>query len=168
MTGPRIALWTTLVLVAQLVDVALLDRLALGGTTVDLLLLVVVAAALLGGTAHGALVGVCAGLLADLTPPAAGLLGVNALAYGLAGAVAGRWHRPGGRFADRPWPLSLLAAAVGAVLMTAVHLLFGLARADAHRAALACAVGAGLAVAVGAVVLPLLGALDRRVAQDVP
>jgi rod shape-determining protein MreD len=166
MTGPQLALTTTLVLVAQLVDVAVLDRLPVAGATVDLLLLVVVVAGLGGGGVHGGVVGACAGLLADLTPPAAGLLGVNALAYGLAGVVAGRWYRPGGRTADRPLALSLLAVAVAAMLMTAVHVVVGLGRLSTHDAAVTCAGAAGLAVAVGTVVLPVLTALDRRVAEQ--
>jgi rod shape-determining protein MreD len=168
MTGARLALTTVLVLLAQLLDVGVLDRLLVAGTAADLLVLVVVASALAGGTVTGASVGVCAGLLADLTPPAAGLLGVNALAYGLAGAVAGRWYRPGGRAAERSIALALAAAAVAAVLMTAVHLLFGLSRQGLEHAAVACAVAAAAAVVLGIVVLPALSALDRRVVQEVP
>jgi hypothetical protein len=116
----------------------------------------------------GATVGVCAGLLADLTPPAAGLLGVNALAYGLAGAVAGRWHRPGGRTTERPVLLALVAAGVSAVLMTAVHLVFGLGRDGLEQAGVTCVVAAAAAIVLGAVVLPPLTALDRRVAEELP
>jgi rod shape-determining protein MreD len=166
-TGPRLALTAVLVLLAQLLDVALLDRVPLAGTTPDLLVLVVVASGLARGIVPGATVGLCAGLLADLTPPAAGLLGVNALAYGLAGAVAGRWHRPGGRAADRPVLLALVAAGVAAVLMTAVHLLFGLGRHGIEQAALSCALAAAAAVVLGIVVLPGLTALDRRIVEDV-
>jgi rod shape-determining protein MreD len=168
MTGARLALTGVLVLLAQLLDVGVLDRLLVAGTAADLLVLVVVASALAGGSVFGATVGVCAGLLADLTPPAAGLLGVNALAYGVAGAVAGRWHRPGGRAADRPVVLALAAAAVAAVLMTTVHLLFGLGRHSLEQAAVTCVVAAVAAVVLGAVVLPVLAAVDRRVVQDVP
>jgi rod shape-determining protein MreD len=165
MTGTRLALTAALVLLAQLLDVGVLDRLPVGGTSADLLVIVVVASALAGGSVAGATVGVCAGLLADLTPPAAGLLGVNALAYAIAGAVAGRWHRPGGS-ADSSVVLALVAAPVAAVLMTAVHLLFGLGRHSLEHAALTCAVAAVAAVVLGSVVLPALAALDRRVVQD--
>jgi rod shape-determining protein MreD len=165
MTGARLTLTATFVLLAQLLDVGVLDRLALSGTSADLLVLVVVASALAGGGVAGATVGVCAGLLADLTPPAAGLLGVNALAYGVAGAVAGRWHRPGGT-ADPSIVLALVAAAAAAVLMTVVHLLFGFGRHSLEQAALTCIVAALAAVVLGAVVLPVLAAVDRRVVQD--
>jgi rod shape-determining protein MreD len=170
MTGPRVALTAGFMLLAQLLDVGVLDRLPVAGTAADLLVLVVVAAALAGGSVTGATVGICAGLLADLTPPAAGLLGVNALAYGLAGGVAGRWHRPGGRATDRSMALALalVAAAAAAVLMTAVHLAFGLGRHSVEQAAVTSAVAAAAAVGLGVVVLPALSALDRRVAQELP
>ena len=60
-----------LLVIAQLVDVALLSRWSWPGATPDLTLLVVVALALLGGPASGAVAGLSAGLLADLTPPGA-------------------------------------------------------------------------------------------------
>lgn len=166
MTRARLALVTALVLVAQLLDAAVLDRFTVAGTSPDLLVLVVVAAGLSAGSVHGALVGVGAGLLADLTPPAAGLLGVNALAYAVAGAVAGRWYRPGGRTADQPVLLALMAAGVAAVLMTAVRLLFALAGQDAQQVAVTCAAAAATAVALGVVVLPGIRALDRRAGEE--
>lgn len=76
----------------------------------DLVLLVVVAAGLLGGPARGALLGLGAGWVVDLMPPAAATLGLAALTYAVAGAVAGLWHRDGASSALRP-PLATLAAA---------------------------------------------------------
>lgn len=168
MTRGRLAMLTGLVLVAQLVDVAVLDRYQVAGTSPDLVALVVVAAGLTGGGVQGALVGLSAGLLADLTPPGAGLLGVSALAYGVAGAVAGRWYRPGGRAADRPLLLWLVAAGVAAAAMTAVRLLFALGGRDAQQLALLVAAAVATTVVLGAVVLPAIGALDRRVAEELP
>jgi rod shape-determining protein MreD len=167
MTGPRLALWVTAAVVAQVLDVGVLDRQPVAGPAVELLLLVVVAAALAGGSVAGATAGLLAGLLADVTPPAAGLLGVGALAYGLAGALAGRWHRPG-QVADQPVLLALAAAAVAAVAVSAVHLLFGLGEQRLSQAWPFVGSAAGAAVVVGAVVLPALAALDRRVAAEVP
>jgi rod shape-determining protein MreD len=165
-TGTRLALWVTAAVVAQVLDVGVLDRQPVAGPAVDLLLLVVVAAALAGGSVAGATAGLLAGLLADLTPPAAGLLGVGALAYGLAGALAGRWHRPG-QAGDQPVLLALAAAAVAAVAVRAVHLLFGLGEQRLSQAGFTVLAAAGAAVVVGAVVLPALAALDRRVIEDV-
>lgn len=166
MTRARLLVLAALVVVAQLLDAAVLDRFTVAGASPDLLVLVVVAVGLSAGSVHGALVGACAGLLADLTPPAAGLLGVNALAYAVAGAVSGRWHRPGGRTADQPVLLALVAAAVASVLMTVVRLLFALGGQDGQRVGLTCAAAAATAVALGAVVLPGLRALDRRVGEE--
>lgn len=167
MTGPRLALWLTAAVVAQVLDVGVLDRQPVAGPAVDLLLLVVVAAALAAGSVAGATAGLLAGLLADLTPPAAGLLGAGALAYGLAGALAGRWHRPG-EAVDQPVLLSLAAAAVAAVAVSAVRLLFGLGEQRLSQAGFTVLAAVGAAVVVGVVVLPVLAALDRRVSADVP
>ena len=167
MTGPRLALWATAAVVAQVLDVGVLDRQPVAGPAVDLLLLVVVAAALAAGSVAGATAGLLAGLLADLTPPAAGLLGAGALAYGLAGALAGRWHRPG-EAVDQPVLLSLAAAAVAAVAVSAVRLLFGLGEQRLSQAGFTVLAAVGAAVVVGVVVLPALAALDRRVTADVP
>jgi hypothetical protein len=76
----------------------------------DLVLLIVVPAALLGGSAKGALVGLGAGWVVDLMPPAAATLGVGALTYAVVGAVCGLWHRDGARSVLLP-PLATLAAA---------------------------------------------------------
>jgi rod shape-determining protein MreD len=167
MTWPRLTLWVAAAVVAQVLDVGVLDRQRVAGPALDLLLLVVVAAALAGGSVAGATVGLLAGLLADLTPPAAGLLGAGALAYGLAGALAGRWHRPG-QAADQPVLLALAAAAVAAVAVSAVHLLFGLGQQRLSEAGFSALASAGVAVMVGVVVLPALAALDRRVTADLP
>lgn len=166
MTRARLALLAALVVVAELVDAAVLDRFTVAGTSPDLLVLVVVAAGLSAGGVHGALVGACAGLLADLTPPGAGLLGVNALAYAVAGAVSGRWYRSGGRTSDQPMLLALVAAGVAAVLMTAVRLLFALTGQDAQQVAVTCLAAAVTALALGVVVLPGIRALDRRAGEE--
>jgi rod shape-determining protein MreD len=168
MTWPRLVLWVTAALAAQVLDVGVLDRQPVAGRAVDLLLLVVVAAALAGGSVTGATAGLLAGLLADLTPPAAGLLGAGALAYGLAGALAGRWHRPGGGADRQPLLLALAAAAVAAVGMSAVRLLLGVAASPLSQAGVTVLAAVGGAVVVGTVVLPALAALDRRVVAEAP
>jgi len=97
-----------LVVLAAALSAVVLPR--LGSVGPDLVLLVVVAAALLGGPAKGALLGLGAGWAIDLMPPGAGALGVAALTYAAAGAVAGLWHRDSGRSASLP-ALATLAAA---------------------------------------------------------
>ncbi|MGL5828771.1 MAG: rod shape-determining protein MreD, partial [Angustibacter sp.] len=92
MTRARVYLVIVLVLCAQLVDSVGLSRWS--GPAPDITLLVVISMAVLRGPRVGLTVGLAAGVLADLVPPSAGLLGWTALAYGAAGALAGRWYRP--------------------------------------------------------------------------
>ncbi len=128
--------------------------------TPDLTVLVVVALALLGGSRSGAAAGLAAGLLADLTPPGAGSAGAEPVAYGLAGLVAGRYHRPG----ERSVVLVLLAAAAAGATTSVVQALAALAGGDSlARAAEAVAGGVGYAVAGALVVVPLVIVLDRWV-----
>ncbi|GMA85728.1 hypothetical protein GCM10025868_09780 [Angustibacter aerolatus] len=165
MTPARVVLAAGLIVLAQVLDVAVLARWSLPGASPDLTLLVVVALALLGGSRVGACAGLCAGLLADLVPPATGLLGLTAVGYGLAGAVAGRWHRPGARSAVLP----LVAAAAASLVSTCWRLLTALV---AHGAAPGWAgsllAGAAYAVVGAALVVPLVVVLDRVVEPDVP
>jgi rod shape-determining protein MreD len=150
-----------LLVIAQLLDVAVLSRWSWPGATPDLTLLVVVALALLGGPGSGAVAGLSAGLLADLTPPGASALGLTAIAYGLAGAVAGRWHRHGERSVLLPMTAAAAAAAAASSVQQVVLLLTG--RQSLGSALLAVLAGV-LYSAVGAlVVVPLVVLLDRLV-----
>jgi len=110
-----------LVVLAAAFSAVVLPRIGLPGP--DLVLLVVVAGGILGGPARGALLGLGAGWVVDLMPPAAATLGLAALTYAVAGAVAGLWHRDGARSALLP-PLATFAAAgvvVGAGIAGAVE-----------------------------------------------
>ncbi|MEU7860001.1 rod shape-determining protein MreD [Nonomuraea sp. NPDC049141] len=79
------------VLAAVLLQVMLVNRLALpGGGAPDLVLLAVVAMALLRGPVAGTVIGFCAGLLVDVVPPTAHLVGQYAFVFALVGYVAGR------------------------------------------------------------------------------
>lgn len=80
----------------------------------DLVLLPVVAVALTRGSAVGALAGLAAGWVVDLVPPGGEPLGLTALLYAAAGALAGRGTRLG------PLPTRWVAlVAVGAALVPA-------------------------------------------------
>ncbi|MFD3522544.1 rod shape-determining protein MreD [Streptomyces sp. NPDC058653] len=85
----RMLLSVTLVVVALVVQVAVLARLQLPGAVPDLLLLVVVALALVYGHVSGALIGFGAGLLADIAPPADHAAGRYALVLCVVGYLAG-------------------------------------------------------------------------------
>jgi cell shape-determining protein MreD len=174
MTSVRVALGAGLVVLAQVLDSVVVNRFAgLGGSGLgwvglkpDLTLLVVVAFALLGGPRAGAVVGLAAGLLTGLVPPGPEPLGVAAIGYGLAGAVAGRWHRPG------EWSLLLALVAAGCAALVAAGTTSAvavLAGGLGAGQALGVVGSSGLACVFGAVlVVPLVRRLDRAVVGELP
>ncbi|WP_067186323.1 rod shape-determining protein MreD [Microtetraspora niveoalba] len=78
-----------LVFVALVVQVTVLNRLPVM-VVPDLVLLVVIALAAIRGPLDGAVIGFCAGLAADILPPAGEVLGQYALVMCLTGFVAGK------------------------------------------------------------------------------
>ena len=106
----------------------------------DLVLVLVVAWALLRGPVTGAAVGLGAGWLLDLAPPGSSHLGVLALTYAAAGALAGRARVEGPVAAPR----------VAVVALAASGLVEGVGVVGA------LAVGAPVAVAVAGVALSCL------------
>ena len=78
-----------LVLVTVTLQVGVFAQLSIAGVVPDLALLVVVAAALVRGPVYGTTLGLVAGLLVDLAPPADGVAGRWALALAVAGWLAG-------------------------------------------------------------------------------
>ncbi|MGP3958893.1 rod shape-determining protein MreD [Nonomuraea sp. 3N208] len=79
------------VLLALLAQVMLVNRVPLpAGGAPDLVLLAVVGAALGRGAASGATLGFFAGLLVDIMPPTAHLVGQYAFVLALVGYIAGR------------------------------------------------------------------------------
>lgn len=107
-----------LVVVAVVLQVSALPRIAVGGVVGDLALLVTVGCALSRGPEFGALTGFAGGLLLDLAPPADHTAGRWALALALSGYLAGlaRREAPAG-----PWQLALtvVLATVSAQLVFA-------------------------------------------------
>ena len=93
----RILLSAALVVVALVVQVSVLARLHLPGAVPDLLLLTVLGLALVYGHVGGALVGFCAGLLADLAPPADHAVGRYALVLCVIGYARGPAKPDNGR-----------------------------------------------------------------------
>jgi rod shape-determining protein MreD len=82
----RAVLSALLVAAALVLQLTVVNRLALpGGGTPDLVLLVVVALGLAGGPVAGALTGFCAGLSLDIAPPASQLIGQYALVFCVVG-----------------------------------------------------------------------------------
>ena len=101
------------VLVAALAAATVLPRLGVPPRAVpDLVVLAVAASAVLRGPVHGALLGLAAGWVVDLVPPAGSPLGVTALLYAAAGAAAGLLRHRGNRGALVPVAAAVLAATV--------------------------------------------------------
>jgi rod shape-determining protein MreD len=154
-TGPA----ATVVRVAVLLGAVLLLA-GLGARHVslvpDLALVLVVAWALLRGPVAGAAVGLAAGWLLDLVPPGSTHLGVLALTYAAAGAVAGRARVEGPVGAPHVAAVALTASAlvegVGVVAALAVG-----APVDLAGTALSCL----LTATVAALVVPLVVAAER-------
>lgn len=73
----------------------------------DLVVVLVSAIALRRGWRAGVVAGLAGGWILDLLPPGASVVGLSALVYAVAGAAAGRLHRPG------PVPFVLVALATG-------------------------------------------------------
>ncbi|GAA2405276.1 hypothetical protein GCM10010404_74290 [Nonomuraea africana] len=79
------------VIAALLLQLTVVNRLSLpAGGVPDLVLLVLIGVALSRGPAAGAVIGFSAGVLVDLTPPTAHVLGQYAFVYALIGYLAGR------------------------------------------------------------------------------
>ncbi|MGP3978422.1 rod shape-determining protein MreD [Streptomyces sp. 8N114] len=116
----RMLLSAALVVVALMLQVTVLARLQLPGAVPDLLLLVVLGLALVYGHTAGALVGFCAGLLADIAPPADHAVGRYALVLCLIGYAAGLTKPEAGQHRSATVPMLVVAsAAIGSTLLYA-------------------------------------------------
>jgi rod shape-determining protein MreD len=114
----RYAVWAVLIIVAAIVQVVIINRIPLPYGHPDLLVLVVIGIALAAGPQEGAIVGFCAGFIADVMPPAAHIAGRLAFAYTLVGYVAGLLEDPD----ETPVLTTLLVvvfASAGAVVLFA-------------------------------------------------
>lgn len=164
----RILLPTVLVVFALVTQVSVLARLHLPGAVPDLLLLTVLGLAISYGHVAGCLIGFCAGLLADLAPPADHAVGRYALVLCVIGYVAGLFRPESGRLRTAAGPmLVVIGAAIGTtVLYAGVGTLVG-DTAGAH-------VGLAKLVFTATVydlllapfVVPLVMALARRFDHD--
>lgn len=91
---PVVGLLRTVLLVAAVLGVLTLAARGISPTP-DLVLVILVGVALRSGPVSGAGFGLVAGWALDLVPPGASHAGLTALLYAAAGALAGRWRRPG-------------------------------------------------------------------------
>jgi rod shape-determining protein MreD len=114
------------VLVAVVLQTALLDRLPFpGGSAPDLVLVLVVTLALASGPVDGMLIGFGAGLALDVAPPASNLLGLHALVFCLVGYGCGRLRGPLERSSWLPLAVVALGVAAGEALYALVGMIFG-------------------------------------------
>ncbi|MET9066275.1 rod shape-determining protein MreD [Streptosporangium sandarakinum] len=122
----RDALAAGFLLLVMVVQVAVVNRLPLPGDVApDLVLLTVIGYAQARGAAAGTVMGFFAGLLNDMLPPAAHVMGQYALVLCLVGFAAGRMAEihPEARIIT-----TLTCAVAGPVLAAAAGALFGDAR----------------------------------------
>ncbi len=128
-----------------------------GAPRPDLLVLVVAAAALSRGPLTGLVVGLAAGWLVDLVPPGAAPLGAGALTYAAVGALVGALRRYAVVSPLAPWVLTVLASA----LVLGVRWLSS--AAGVGRATTTDLLWTwGLTAALAVVLVPVLGAVERR------
>ncbi|WP_433242177.1 rod shape-determining protein MreD [Streptosporangium sp. CA-135522] len=121
--GGRDVLSAGLLLLVMVVQVTIVNRLPLPGAGApDLVLLTVVGYALVRGAVAGTVMGFCAGLVGDVLPPVAHVLGQYALVLCLIGFLAGRVaeSRP-----EAGQLVALTCAAAGPVVAVAVGVLLG-------------------------------------------
>ena len=108
----RLLVVVTALAAALLLQLTIVNGLALpGGGAPDLVLLCVVAVGLTGGPQAGLVAGFCAGLALDLAPPANQLIGQYALVFCLVGYACGRL-----RFTLTQSAVLAMASAAGAVV----------------------------------------------------
>jgi rod shape-determining protein MreD len=162
----RIIAAIALVLTLLPVQYAVITRLPLPGTGPDVLLVAVVAVALARGPAVGMTMGFAAGLVTDLAPPADHTLGRLALAYCLAGYVAGLLSEEAERSAFAPMAVVALCAILAGGLYAAVGALLGDVRVTAGLLARSLPPSVLYDVVLTPFVVPLVGAASRRLEPD--
>ena len=108
----RAILSAALLVIALVLQLTVVNRLALPGSGApDLVLLTVVALGLCSGPAAGAVTGFCAGLAFDIAPPGSYLIGQYALVFCLVGYLCGRLSGMANRSALLTTAAAMAAAA---------------------------------------------------------
>lgn len=156
---------TAFILVAALVQVGVATQLGLPLVAPDVMLVAVIAVALRRGGTIGALVGVAAGLLSDLLPPSASLLGVSAIAFGVVGGVTG-WlaSRDKKRNQFNYWRavgFTVIAAVAALLMNTGVVAIFDPERLVTNNFFLALSWQGAYALVLAAVLVPAYAWVDR-------
>jgi rod shape-determining protein MreD len=162
---PQRALFGVLaVITALMLQLTVIEPLPLPGAAPDLLLLLVIAFSLAEGQLSGALTGFGAGLLADLL--SVHELGRLALAYALAGYLAGAFSDESERSAVLPFAVVAMSALAALGAFTAEGILLGDHRITLHAVARAALSSVPYDVVLTPFVVPLVTALLRRLDVD--
>ncbi len=168
MAWARAGLLALLVLTALLLQLTALPLLGLPGAVPDVLTVTVLAVGWVGGPVRGAAVGFAAGLALDLVPPADGVLGLSAVMLVVVGYFAGLL----GAAEDRPAlvTVTLVGLLAGSVVVgtAVVGTIVSDPRTSWDRVAGLTLSQTAYAVVLAAFVVPLVGALWRRVDPPAP
>lgn len=159
----RVVVWGGVALTALIVQEGVLNRVSVLGVHPDTLLLVSICVGIVAGRNAGSIAGFVAGLVSDMFLPSP--LGISALAYAVAGYVAGSLSREA---SDSSWVASVVTVAAS-VLAVALFVVVSCIGADARipvGRAVTVAFVVALANAFAAPLLVLLlgkiGSLERH------
>lgn len=159
-------LCASVLLVILLLQLTLLTRIGLPGSTPDLIAVSVVAISFAYGPGAGAAYGFAAGMALDFSPAMDGTIGLHALIYLVIGALAG----PLVDSRDRSVPvvMAVVAASAGAVPLTVAILetALGNERIDWGQVPVMVITGALYGVVLAPVVLPPVGWLVKKLTPE--
>lgn len=164
MTPSRTLLGVVSVVTALLLQITVMERLPLPGAAPDLLLVLVLGFALAEGQLSGTVTGFCAGLLADCF--ASHEIGRLALAYALAGFVAGAFSDESERSAFLPFSVVALGALVSLGAFAFEGVLLGDDRITLPAVTRAALSTVPYCVVLTPFVVPLVTGLVRRLDVD--
>lgn len=162
----RSTLWIgTLVVLSVLIELTVLAPIPFWGATPPLTLVVVAAVAFTFGPVTAAITGFAAGLLLDLAPPAAGIIGVSALLLTIVGYALGRVFASD----DRPLILTTAFTAIaGGLFVVAAAAVGGLVGDPRVRWEEVPSMSVAAFVYAGLLALPLVPFVRRVSRQVVP
>jgi rod shape-determining protein MreD len=148
--------------VAVILQVTLLSRLALPGSTPDLTVVTVIALALALGRLPGAVAGFAGGLLVAIAPPSTTALGVESLIYMALGFIAGGLIDPRDRTV--PVTIGIVAGSVATATFVVAVLdgLIGRSSVPWDRMGGVLVSAAVYAALLGPLVVPGIGWLARK------
>lgn len=150
-----------LLVLAALIELTVLAPLPFPGATPALVLVVVVLLGAQFGAATGAVCGFAGGLVLDIAPPAAGVIGISALILTVVGYAVGRFAEAD----ERPWwSIAILAGLAAPVAVLAAAVLSGLLgdpRVRWDDVVVLMATSAGYALALGLLLAVPVGRLCR-------